>query len=72
MRITYDAEVDAMSIIFRETSVTTKEVGEGIAIEYDREGLIAGIEVLDAVKRFGGEETLRRVTLEGIALGKAG
>jgi uncharacterized protein YuzE len=71
MRITYDAEVDAMSIVFRETPVTTKEVAEGIAIEYDREGRIAGIEVLDAVKRFGGEETLRKITLEGIAVGKA-
>jgi uncharacterized protein YuzE len=71
MRITYDAEVDAMSIVFRETPVTTKEVAEGIAIEYDREGLIAGIEVLDAIKRFGGEETLRKITLEGIAVGKA-
>jgi uncharacterized protein YuzE len=70
MRITYDAEVDAMSIVFRETPVTTKEVAEGIAIEYDLEGRIAGIEVLDAVKRFGGEDTLRKITLEGIAVGK--
>lgn len=70
MRITYDSEVDAMSIVFRETPVTTKEVAEGIAIEYDRDGLIAGIEVLDAVKRFGGEETLRKITLEGIAVAK--
>jgi uncharacterized protein YuzE len=70
MRITYDAEVDAMSIVFRETAVTTKEVAEGIAIEYDREGLIAGIEVLDAVKGFGGEDTLRTTALEGIADGK--
>ncbi len=71
MRITYDAEVDAMSIVFRETSVTTKQVAEGIAIEYDREGLIVGIEVLDAVKRFGGVDTLQKITLEGIAIGKA-
>jgi uncharacterized protein YuzE len=70
MRITYDAEVDAMSIVFRETPVTTKQVAEGIAIEYDREGLIAGIEVLDAVKRFGGVDTLQKITLEGIAIGK--
>ncbi len=69
MRITYDPEVDAMSIVFRETEVTTKQVAEGIAIEYDREGRIAGIEVLDAVKRFGGPDTLQRITLEGLAIG---
>lgn len=67
MRISYDAEVDAMSIIFRETAVTTKEVVEGIAVEYDSGGRIAGIEVLDVVKRFGSDETLRQVTLEGVA-----
>ncbi len=71
MRISYDAEVDAMSIIFRETTVTTKEVAEGIAVEYDSEGRIAGIEVLDAVKRFGGDETLRQITLAGVATARA-
>jgi uncharacterized protein YuzE len=68
MRISYDAEVDAMSIIFRETTMTTKQVAEGIAVDYDSEGRIAGIEVLDAMKRFGGEETLRQVIIEGIGM----
>ncbi|MFA6449310.1 MAG: DUF2283 domain-containing protein [bacterium] len=35
MKISYDKQVDALSIIFRETTVTTKELGEGIAIELD-------------------------------------
>jgi len=68
MRITYDAEVDALSIIFRETTVTTAELGEGIAADYDAEGRLAGIEVLDAAARFGGRETLRQVILEGVGL----
>lgn len=66
MRITYDAEVDALSIVFRETTVTTKHLGEGIAAEIDAEGELAGIEILDAAKRFGGRDTLRQVVLEGI------
>jgi len=66
MKITYDAEVDALSIIFRETTVTTKHLAEGIAADYDAEGRLAGIEILDAVKRFGDAETLRQVVLEGI------
>ena len=33
MKIAYDAEVDALSIIFRETTVTTKHLAEGIAAE---------------------------------------
>lgn len=35
MKISYDAEVDALSITFRETTVTTKHLGEGIATDYD-------------------------------------
>lgn len=66
MRIAYDPTVDALSIIFKETTVTTKEIAEGIAIDYDANGLVAGIEVLDAQERFGDVSTLGRVTLEGV------
>ena len=66
MKISYDSEVDALSIIFRDTTVTTKHLAEGIAADYDSDGRLAGIEVLDAIKRFGGPETLRQVLLEGI------
>ena len=38
MKITYDPEVDALSITFRDTTVTTKELGEGIAADYDADG----------------------------------
>ena len=66
MKISYDKQVDALSIIFRETTVTTKELGEGIAIELDSEGRLAGIEILDAVRRFGDRDTLKQVVCEGI------
>jgi len=66
MKISYDSQVDALSITFRETTVTTKTLGEGIVAEYDGEGRLAGLEILDAVRRFGSEETLRQVTFEGL------
>lgn len=68
MHITYDAEVDALYIRFKETTVTTKHLAEGIAADYDAEGRLAGIEILDAVKRFGDRKTLSKVTLEEIGL----
>jgi uncharacterized protein YuzE len=68
MKLIYDAEVDALSITFHETTVTTKHLGEGIAVDYDERGQLAGIEILDAVKRFGGKETLRQVVIEGMGL----
>jgi len=66
MKIAYDAEVDALSITFRETTVTTKELGEGIAADYDADGQLVGIEVLDAVRRLGGSDPLREVVLDGV------
>lgn len=46
--------------------MTTKDLGEGIAADYDSEGRLAGIEILDAMRRLGDLEVLRRVILEGI------
>jgi YD repeat-containing protein len=68
MRITYDAEVDALSIVFRDTTVTTQELAEGIAGEYDAQGQLVGIEILDAARRLGDAARLKEVTLEGLAL----
>ena len=66
MKISYDREVDALSITFRETTVTSKHLAEGITADYDGDGRLAGLEVLDAVKRFGDESTLRQVIIEGV------
>ena len=68
MRITYDAEVDALYIRFIETTVTTEHLAEGIAADYDAEGRLAGIEILDALNRFGDPGIFRQVVLEDVAL----
>ena len=67
MKISYDAEVDALTISFRETTVTTRHLAEGIAADYDAAGRLAGLEILGAKARFGDERTFTRVTLEGLA-----
>jgi YD repeat-containing protein len=64
MRISYDPEIDALSIIFRDTTVTTQELPEGIAAEYDAQGRLVGIEILDAVKQLGNPSVLQQVILE--------
>jgi uncharacterized protein YuzE len=68
MKITYDREVDALYIRFKETTVTTKHLEEGISADYDAEGRLAGIEILDAVKRLGDPQVFKQVILEDIAL----
>ncbi len=72
MKITYDREVDALYIRFKETTVTTKHLAEGIAADYDSNGLLAGIEILDAMKRLGDPLIFKQVILEDIALGSGG
>ncbi len=68
MKIIYDKEVDALNIIFQETTVTTQHLAEGMAVDYDQNGHLAGIEILDTSQQFGGMETIRQVMLENIGL----
>jgi uncharacterized protein YuzE len=69
MRITYDRDVDALYFRFRDTTVTTKHLAEGIAADYDSDGRLAGIEILDAIRRLGDPSVLRQVILEGVGSG---
>jgi uncharacterized protein YuzE len=62
--------VDALYIRFKEATVTTKHVAEGIAADYDADGYLAGIEILDAMKRLGDPTVFKQIILEDIALGK--
>lgn len=63
MKITYDHEVDALYIRFKDTTVTTKHLADGIAADYDAEGKLAGIEILDAMKRLDDPLVLKQVIL---------
>jgi uncharacterized protein YuzE len=65
MKISYDSEVDALSITFRDTTVTTEHLAEGIAADYDSDGNLAGLEILDASKRLADPMALEQVVTEG-------
>jgi uncharacterized protein YuzE len=69
MRITYDRDVDALYFRFRDATVTTKHLGGGIAADYDSDGRLAGIEILDATRQLGDPSVLRQVILEGVGAG---
>ena len=59
VKISYDHKVDALYIRLKDTTVTTDLIGEGIALDYDEAGQIAGVEVLDAKTRLDEKATLR-------------
>ncbi len=52
MKITYDAEVDVLKIIFSNIPIEeSDEEKPGIILDYDYAGNIVGIEIIDASKR---------------------
>lgn len=69
MKVKYDSEADALYIELEKTTVTTKRLDQDIAVDYNAEGHIAGIEILSAKERvFGGTER-RQVLLENLHAG---
>lgn len=69
MKVRYDSEADALYIELEATTVTTKRLDQDIAVDYNAEGHIAGIEILSAKERvFGGTEQ-RQVLLENLHAG---
>jgi uncharacterized protein YuzE len=52
MKVTYDPEVDVLRIIFSNASIEESDADKpGIIIDYDKDGNVVGMEILDAFKR---------------------
>ncbi len=53
MRIEYDEEANALYIQIQEKPVArTKEIEDGVLIDFDEQNNLIGFEILDATKRF--------------------
>ena len=49
MRVIFDPETDSLSLIFREDKIVeSDEIREGIIIDYNKDGKIVSMEILDA------------------------
>jgi len=60
MKITYDRETDILQLVF--TSVPVEESDEdkpGVIIDYDKNGNVVGMEILDASKRIEDPQAVR-------------
>ena len=52
MRIIYDPEVDVLRILFQDTPISESDEDEsGIIFDFDGQGNVVGLEVLDASLR---------------------
>jgi len=53
MKIEYSKEADAIYVYFKEDFVAkSKEIEDGVVIDFDEKGQFIGIEVLDVSQRF--------------------
>lgn len=54
MKVTYDAAVDILRIIFNDVEIEESDEDKpGVIIDYDVNGNIVGLEILDASQRVG-------------------
>ena len=52
MKVTYDPQVDVLRILFRDVSVEKSDQDKpGVILDYDKDGNIVGLEVLNASQR---------------------
>ena len=69
MKVTYDSKVDVLRVVFSNAPIEESDEDKpGVILDYDKDGNIVGVEILDAQKRLGEKENVRQVELEGMAL----
>jgi uncharacterized protein YuzE len=52
VRVTYDPEVDVLRIVLSNSPIEESDEDKpGVILDYDKEGNIVGLEILDASKR---------------------
>jgi len=63
MKIEYDQEVDALYIRIQEKEIyKTKELEEGINLDFDKEGKMIGLEIIGAIERYNQKDIFNIAT----------
>ncbi len=59
MKVTYDPEVDVLRILLRNAPIEeSDEEKPGVILDYDKDGNIVGLEILDASQRMENPRTV--------------
>ena len=71
MKIEYDSAVDALYIRIQQKYVAkSKEIAEGINVDFDKDGKVIGFEILDATDRYSRADIFNLAT-ENLILGSS-
>ncbi len=64
MKVTYDPEVDVLRILFSDTPIEESDEDKpGVILDYDKNGNIVGLEILNASKRIGNPRSIEYALL---------
>ena len=65
MRVRVDHGADAMYLNLTDRAIKeSEEVADGIIVDYDAEGRIVGVEILDASKRTDDPAVLKQLSID--------
>jgi len=68
MRIEYSKEADALYVHFKEEYVSkSKEIEDGIVLDFDEKDQLIGIEILDVSQRFSLSD-IANISIENIPI----
>ena len=72
MKITYDAATDTLTVVLRDaTARISEEEKSGVILDYDAEGRLIALEVLDASARVDGVDTVQLQVIPKPAAGQS-
>ncbi len=64
MKVTYDPEVDVLRILLSSTPVEESDEDKpGIILDYDKDGNVVGLEILDASKRMENPRAMEYIVM---------
>jgi uncharacterized protein YuzE len=65
MKVTYDPEVDVLRIVFSAAPIKESDEDKpGVILDYDTNGNVVGLEILDASKRMENPRSLEYAVAE--------
>jgi uncharacterized protein YuzE len=65
MHVRVDREADAVYLNLTDRAITeSEEVADGIVVDYDAQGRIVGVEILDASKRTDDPQVLKQFSFD--------